>query len=102
MLVIALLDTCPEVQAPPRDVILSSPIVARLEVVSAIEGELPHILAHGITPRTAAGAIADMVIHFAIVNQRPFPEILAPPILLVGLRPGGLCDRRLFGKEMID
>ena len=59
MLVIALLDACPQVQAPPRDVVLSPPIVARLEVVSAIEGELPHILAHGIAPRTAAGAIAD-------------------------------------------
>ena len=74
---IALLDDGAEIQLAPTDVVLVAVVVAGLEVVSAIEVELPHVLAHGVPPHAAAGAKANVVVHHAVVHQRSMPQVIA-------------------------
>ncbi len=48
--------------------------------MASVEVELPHILAHGVSPDAAAGAVADVVINLAVVNHRSVPLIIAAAV----------------------
>ena len=65
----------PRVELRPRRVVLAAVVVAGLEIVPAIEVELPHVLAHRVPPHAAAGAIADVVVDLAVVDERAVPEV---------------------------
>ncbi len=78
--IVALLNDGREVQLVPRRIVFIPVVVEGLEFVAAVEVELPHVLAHGVTPGAAAGSIADMVVHLAVVDQRALPTVLAPAV----------------------
>ena len=67
--VVALLDDRREVQFVPRGLVPPAEIVAGLEAVPAQEVELPHVLAHGVPPDTAAHAEVDVVVDVAVVDK---------------------------------
>src|SRR6185503_20468105 len=72
---IALLDAGAEIELGPRRFVLVAPVVAHLDVVPAVEVELPHVLHHGITPDAPASAIMDVIEHLAVVHQRAQPLV---------------------------
>src|SRR5262245_3329483 len=59
--VAALLNAGAEVELLPSGRVRPSEIIARLKMVAAREIELPHVLAHGMTPFAATDAKADVV-----------------------------------------
>ena len=65
----------------------------------AVEVKFPHILTHGVSPDAAAGAVADVVVYFPIVNERAVPFIIVAP---VSLTPDTIFDVRIFAGKMIN
>src|SRR5207247_4351994 len=75
VIVVTLLDARAEVQLAPFGLVFPTIIIPHLEVVAAVQVELPHVLHHGVTPHPAARAVVDMVIHLTVRHQRPGPAI---------------------------
>src|SRR4029453_2666827 len=67
--VVALLNTGTEIQLIPLRLVLLAPVVPRFEVMSFVKINLPHVLAHGVTPRSTARAETNMVIDLAVGHQ---------------------------------
>src|ERR1051325_8487056 len=67
------------------------------------ETELPHVLAHGVPPNSAARAKLDMIINDAVVNHRAgvfvFVPLIAPAVLL---KPRRIFRGALTRDEMIN
>ena len=93
---IALLNNRREVQLAPFNGIQISVIVAGLKLVVAVEGKLPHVLAHRIAPDAAAGSIGDVVVDFAVVYEGSSPEIFRAGVLAV---PRGILNIGLLADE---
>src|SRR2546421_11663578 len=81
MAVLALLNTRAEIELAPMDAIRLAKVVAGLEVVSFIELEFPHVLAHGVAPGAAASAKVDMVVDLAVVDESAAPFVILAAIL---------------------
>ena len=99
MAVLALLNAGAEVQLAPVDIVRLAIIVAGFEVVSFVEFEFPHVLAHRIAPGAAASAKVDVIIDFAVVDQSSGPFVVLAAILLT---PGGGFDGRLLADQMVN
>src|SRR5438552_3061312 len=93
---IALLDDRREVQLAPFNGIQISVIVAGLKLVVAIEGELPHVLAHRVAPDAAAGSIGDVVVNLPVIDEGSAPKIIRAGVLAV---PGGVLNIGLLADE---
>ena len=104
MQVIALLNVRSKARPSPERLVLAAPVVARLEVVSAIEPELPRVFSHGITPYAASHAVANVVVHLAVIDERPEPQIIVAAILVVRSPGIPTCRREhrtLFRHQLI-
>src|SRR4030042_2578628 len=99
MQIVALLDARREIELVPGGVVLFAVVVAGLKVMSTIKVELPHILAHCVPPDTAPGAVTDMVVNIAVVNQRAVPLIEVAPVLVY---PDGVFDRIFLADKIIN
>src|SRR5580765_5445287 len=64
----------------------------------ARQKKLPHVLAHGITPNTTAGAVTDVVEHFAIDDERTGILVI---LALVTFAPSGILDRAALADQVI-
>src|SRR5262249_6463917 len=95
---VPLLNVGAKIQLFPGGLVFSTVVIPGLKFVATIEIEFPHVLTHGVTPDTAAGAIANVVVNPAIIDQRTPPSIEIAAILAV---PGGIFDRAAFGNEMV-
>ena len=82
MLIVSLLNARGEVELVPGGLVFSAVIVLRLEEVAAVKIELPHVFAHGVPPGSAAGAVADMIVDVAVINQRTKPLIITTRVFL--------------------
>ena len=80
MIEVPLLDARAEIQLRPRHAVFAAPVVAHLQIVTAIEIELPHVLAHRVTPHAAARTIANVIEHLAVIHQRAAPLIKIPAV----------------------
>ena len=70
---VALLDAGREVQLVPGGIVGPSVVIARLEIVPPAEIDFEHGLAHRVPPDAAAGAVADVVVDLAVVDDGPVP-----------------------------
>src|SRR5882757_1924061 len=95
---IALLDDRREVQLAPFGAIRIAVTVAGLELVVAVKGELPHVLAHGVAPNAAAGSIGDVVVNFPVIDEGAAPEIIRAGVFAV---PGGILNVSLLADENV-
>ena len=95
----ALLDARGEIQLAPRGLVRISVIVAGLEVVPALEIHLPHVFAHGVSPHSTSGAVADVVVDVAVVDERAVPLVFAAAVLG---QPGAVLDVGLLADQVVD
>ena len=101
--IVALLNVRPEAQPSPERFVFAAPVVARLEIVSAIETEFPRVFGHGITPHAPAHSVAHVVVNLAVVNHRPQPQIIVAAILVVrgaGIPARGRENGIAFGEQL--
>ena len=84
-----MLDARAQIDLGPRRLEFLSPIVARVQVVSAVQVKLPHVLHHRVAPHAATGAVVDVVVHLSVVHERAGPLI---KIAVITAEPGGGLD----------
>src|SRR5262249_14101929 len=102
---VALLNVRPETKPTPDRVEFPPPVVARLQIVSSIEGEFPRVLAHRVAPDTAAHPEPALIVDLSVGGLCACPQIITAHVLIVGLarRPAGRDRNRIaFGDEMIN
>src|SRR4030095_7585908 len=68
MVEVALLDARAQIELRPRHSILLAPVVAHLQVMTTVEIELPHVLAHRVTPYPAPRTVADVIKDLPVVH----------------------------------
>ena len=98
VLEVALLDAGGEVQLVPAGVVLAAVVVARLKRVAAVEVEFPHVLAHRVAPHAAPGAVADVVVHLAVVHQRALPLVIVAAVSFI---PRRVLDIGFFRDQVV-
>ncbi len=77
---VGLLDVGAEIELLPLRGIGRAVGVISLEFVAILEMQLPDVLAHRIAPDAAAGAIVDVVVNDAVVDQRGRPDEFAAAV----------------------
>src|SRR5215468_11072608 len=73
--------------------------------MAAIEIELPHVLAHGVTPLAPARAEADMIINATVSHDGAGVVVTVARAIIpnvLGMIPGRVLDGTSLGDEMID
>ena len=103
--IISLLNARSQIELSPLGFILLSEIVAGLEMLAAIEIDLPHVLAHGVTPLATARPEAHVIVDLAVIRHKSAGVIVflagrvIPELRL--LEPGRIFNRRFLTDELI-
>src|SRR5436309_2493309 len=98
MTVVRLLNTRPQIQLAPLGPVVLAIIVARLKQMARVETDLPHVLAHRVTPNPTPRPKADVVVDFAVENQSACVVVV---LVLRSFEPSCFFDLRFLRDEMI-
>src|SRR5205823_6153245 len=74
-------------------------VVLEVHVLAGGQIDLPHVLAQGVAPDAAAGAVADVIEDLVADDQRAGVFVFAPRHLF---DPRDVFDRAFFAQELVD